>query len=79
MTYEEALAYISRLGRFGMKLGTERTTAILDRLGNPEHGLKGALIAGTNCLEGGSITRCKATTATAMAAARTWPITSPTR
>ena len=48
VTYEEALAYISRLGRFGMKLGTERTTAILDRLGNPERGLNGALIAGTN-------------------------------
>ncbi len=48
VTYQEALAYISRLGRFGMKLGTERTTAILDRLGNPEQGLKGALIAGTN-------------------------------
>jgi dihydrofolate synthase/folylpolyglutamate synthase len=48
VTYEEALAYISRLGRFGMKLGTERTRAILDRLGNPERGLTGALIAGTN-------------------------------
>ncbi|HEY3195643.1 MAG TPA: Mur ligase family protein, partial [Candidatus Dormibacteraeota bacterium] len=48
MTYEEALAYISRLGRFGMKLGTERTRAILDRLGNPDRGLTGALIAGTN-------------------------------
>ena len=48
MTYEEALAYISRLGRFGMKLGTQRTRAILDRLGNPEQGLRGALIAGTN-------------------------------
>jgi dihydrofolate synthase / folylpolyglutamate synthase len=48
MTYEEALAYISKQGRFGMKLGTERTTAILDRLGNPERGLEGALIAGTN-------------------------------
>ena len=48
MTYEAALAYISRLGRFGMKLGTERTRAILDRLGNPERGLTGALIAGTN-------------------------------
>jgi dihydrofolate synthase/folylpolyglutamate synthase len=48
VTYEEALAYISRLGRFGMKLGTERTSAILDRLRNPERGLKGALIAGTN-------------------------------
>jgi dihydrofolate synthase/folylpolyglutamate synthase len=48
VTYEETLAYISKLGRFGMKLGTERTSAILDRLGNPERGLKGALIAGTN-------------------------------
>jgi dihydrofolate synthase/folylpolyglutamate synthase len=48
VTYEEALAYISELGRFGMKLGTERTRAILDRLDNPERGLRGALIAGTN-------------------------------
>ena len=48
MTYPEALAYISRLGRFGMKLGTERTRAILDRMGNPQSGLSGALIAGTN-------------------------------
>ncbi|MFI5284334.1 MAG: bifunctional folylpolyglutamate synthase/dihydrofolate synthase [Candidatus Dormibacterales bacterium] len=48
MTYQEALAYISKQGRFGMKLGTERTTAILGRLGNPEAGLVGALIAGTN-------------------------------
>jgi dihydrofolate synthase/folylpolyglutamate synthase len=31
-----------------MKLGTERTQAIFDRLGNPERGLRGALIAGTN-------------------------------
>jgi dihydrofolate synthase/folylpolyglutamate synthase len=31
-----------------MKLGTERTRAILDHLGNPERGLRGALIAGTN-------------------------------
>src|SRR4029077_13862937 len=48
VTYPEALAYISRLGRFGMKLGTERTRAILDRLGPPRRGLRGALIAGTN-------------------------------
>ena len=48
MTYEESLAYISKLGRFGMKLGTERTRAILDHLGNPERGLRGALIGGTN-------------------------------
>ncbi len=48
MTYEEALSFISKQGRFGMKLGTERTRTILDRMGRPDHGLKGALIAGTN-------------------------------
>lgn len=48
MTYQEALAYISRQGRFGMKLGTERIAAILEQLGNPERGMRGALIAGTN-------------------------------
>jgi dihydrofolate synthase/folylpolyglutamate synthase len=31
-----------------MKLGTERTRAILDRLGAPDRAMKGALIAGTN-------------------------------
>lgn len=48
MTYEEALSYISKQGRFGMKLGTERTRAILDRMGSIDRGLNGALIAGTN-------------------------------
>lgn len=48
MTYQEALEYISRQGRFGMKLGTERISAILEQLGNPERGMRGALIAGTN-------------------------------
>jgi dihydrofolate synthase/folylpolyglutamate synthase len=48
LTYEEALSYISKQGRFGMKLGTERTRAILDRLGRLDQGLAGALIAGTN-------------------------------
>ncbi len=48
MTYQEALDYISRQGRFGMKLGTERISAILEQLGNPERGMRGALIAGTN-------------------------------
>ena len=31
-----------------MKLGTERTRAILDRMGSPDRGLSGALVAGTN-------------------------------
>jgi dihydrofolate synthase/folylpolyglutamate synthase len=46
-SYAETLAYISQMGRFGMKLGTERTRALLDELG-ADHGLRGALIAGTN-------------------------------
>jgi len=48
MTYREALDFISKQGRFAMKLGTERTRALLDRIGAPDRGLKGALIAGTN-------------------------------
>lgn len=48
MNYPETIDFMSRLGRFGMKLGTERTRAILDRLGAPDRALKGALIAGTN-------------------------------
>lgn len=48
MTYRETLAYMSKLGRFGMKLGTERTRAILDELGAPDRQLRGVLIAGTN-------------------------------
>ncbi len=48
MTYEEALDFISRQGRFAMKLGTERTRALLDHIGAPDRQLMGALIAGTN-------------------------------
>ena len=48
MTYQEALHYISKQGRFAMKLGTERTRTILDQLGQPDRTMKGALIAGTN-------------------------------
>jgi dihydrofolate synthase/folylpolyglutamate synthase len=46
-SYEETLAYISKMGRFGMKFGTERTRALLDELA-ADRGLRGALIAGTN-------------------------------
>jgi dihydrofolate synthase / folylpolyglutamate synthase len=48
MTYREALEFISKQGRFAMKLGTERTRALLDRIGAPDRRLRGALIAGTN-------------------------------
>ncbi|MDQ6882607.1 MAG: bifunctional folylpolyglutamate synthase/dihydrofolate synthase [Candidatus Dormibacteraeota bacterium] len=48
MTYEESLAYLSSLGRFGIKLGLERTRALLAELGNPEELFQGVLVAGTN-------------------------------
>ncbi len=48
MTYQEALDFISRQGRFAMKLGIERTRALLDHIGAPDRRLSGALIAGTN-------------------------------
>jgi dihydrofolate synthase/folylpolyglutamate synthase len=48
VTYQEALEFISKQGRFAMKLGTERTRDLLDRLGAPDRRLSGALVAGTN-------------------------------
>lgn len=48
VTYEEALSYVTQLGRYGIKLGLERSHAILEELGHPERGLRGALVAGTN-------------------------------
>ena len=48
LTYREALDFISKQGRFAMKLGTQRTRAILDRIGAPDRTMRGALIAGTN-------------------------------
>jgi dihydrofolate synthase/folylpolyglutamate synthase len=48
LDYEQAVAHLTGLGRFGIKAGLERTRAILDELGHPERGLRGALVAGTN-------------------------------
>ncbi|HZV48181.1 MAG TPA: Mur ligase family protein [Candidatus Dormibacteraeota bacterium] len=48
LSYEQALAYVTGLGRFGVKLGLERIRAILAELGDPHRGHRGALIAGTN-------------------------------
>lgn len=36
MTYEEAIAYLHGLQRFGMKPGLDRTAALLQRLGRPD-------------------------------------------
>lgn len=46
--YGEELSYLSRLGRFGMKLGLERIQGLLDRLDKPQEAFRSVLIAGTN-------------------------------
>jgi dihydrofolate synthase/folylpolyglutamate synthase len=48
MTYQEALDYLTSLGRFGIKLGLERTQALLRALGDPQDLFQGVLVAGTN-------------------------------
>lgn len=48
MNYEEALQYISGTEWFGSKLGLERVSELLERLGNPQNALKFVHIAGTN-------------------------------
>ena len=48
MTYPQALAYLSSLGRFGIKLGLTRTQALLEAMGNPHHLFQGVHVGGTN-------------------------------
>ena len=48
MNYTEAVEILTSRGRFVVKLGLDRTRAILERAGNPQLGFKGALVAGTN-------------------------------
>jgi dihydrofolate synthase/folylpolyglutamate synthase len=48
MTYQETLAYIYGLGRFGMKPGLERITTLLQALDNPHERTKTIHVAGTN-------------------------------
>lgn len=47
-SYADAVQALRARGRFGISLGLERVTAILDRLDHPENRLRGALVAGTN-------------------------------
>ncbi len=47
-SYNEDLEWIHGLGRFGIKPGLERITALLEHLGNPHHSLHFVHIAGTN-------------------------------
>ncbi|HYM52946.1 MAG TPA: bifunctional folylpolyglutamate synthase/dihydrofolate synthase, partial [Candidatus Dormibacteraeota bacterium] len=46
--YDQAVDALRSRGRFGISLGLERITALLEELGHPERQLHGALIGGTN-------------------------------
>ena len=48
LTYAEAVRALGERGRFGVRLGLERTQALLRQLGEPQLRLRGALVAGTN-------------------------------
>lgn len=48
MNYEQALAYIHKIDRFGMVLGLDTIRELLKRLGNPQDELKIIHVAGTN-------------------------------
>ncbi len=48
MHYDEALAWIHSIARFGMNQGLERIEKLLDLLGNPHHSCKYLHIGGTN-------------------------------
>jgi dihydrofolate synthase/folylpolyglutamate synthase len=48
VTYRETLDYLTSLGRFGIKLGLERTEALLHALGDPQDLFQGVHVAGTN-------------------------------
>jgi dihydrofolate synthase / folylpolyglutamate synthase len=48
MTYKESLEYLTSLGRFGIKLGLQRTLALLHELGDPHELFQGVHVAGTN-------------------------------
>jgi dihydrofolate synthase/folylpolyglutamate synthase len=48
LSYAEALRAIGERGRFGVRLGLARTRAMLRQLGDPQRGLRGVLVGGTN-------------------------------
>ena len=48
VAYQEAVRALTERGRFGIRLGLARTRALLRALGDPQRGLRGALVGGTN-------------------------------
>jgi dihydrofolate synthase/folylpolyglutamate synthase len=74
MTYTQALDYIHGTLKFGSKLGFERISSLLQRMGNPQDNLKFVHVAGTN----GKGSTCNAIAAVLKAAGyKTGLYTSP--
>jgi dihydrofolate synthase / folylpolyglutamate synthase len=48
LTYRQAVAALTERGRFGVSLGLERIERLMEEVGHPEQGLRGALVGGTN-------------------------------
>ena len=48
LTYPQAVAALTERGRFGISLGLQRIERLMAEAGHPEHGLRGALVGGTN-------------------------------
>ncbi len=48
MNYQESLAYLESLGKFGIQLGMERIEGLMRELGNPEQKIKTVHVTGTN-------------------------------
>jgi dihydrofolate synthase/folylpolyglutamate synthase len=48
LDYQQILERLQARGRFGMRLGLDRTRELLHALGDPHDSLRGVLIAGTN-------------------------------
>ncbi|ADL07456.1 bifunctional folylpolyglutamate synthase/dihydrofolate synthase [Thermosediminibacter oceani] len=48
LSYREALEFIHGMNRFGIKLGLQKITRLLQLLGNPHEGIKIIHVAGTN-------------------------------
>ena len=48
LTYRQAVAALTERGRFGVSLGLRRVSRLMDEVGHPEAGLRGALVGGTN-------------------------------
>jgi dihydrofolate synthase/folylpolyglutamate synthase len=48
LSYADAVAALTERGRFGISLGLQRVERLMAAVGHPEHGLRGALVGGTN-------------------------------